>query len=146
MAQWQRIYLQCRRPRFSLWVGKIRWRRKWQPTPVSLPGESHGQRSLAGYSPWGWKKSDTTEWLTLSISFCSFHPSSDCGVFFPLCVLQMQPCFTYALLHRGESGKKMKGYQIPVPQGEERRIWLLIWDIHGTFLKLGFLERVENYS
>ena len=35
--------------------GKIPWRRKWQPTPVFLPGESHGQRSLAGYSPWGCK-------------------------------------------------------------------------------------------
>ena len=37
------------------------WRRKWQPTPVSLPGESHGQRSLVGYSPQGPKESDTTE-------------------------------------------------------------------------------------
>ena len=43
------VYLQCRRPRFSPWVGKILWRRKWQPTPVSLSGESHGQRSLVGY-------------------------------------------------------------------------------------------------
>ena len=41
------------------------WRRKWQPTPVFLPGESHGQRSLAGYSPRGHKESDTTEWLTV---------------------------------------------------------------------------------
>ena len=41
--------------------GKIPWKRKWQPTPVSLPGESHGQRSLVGYSPWGHKESDTTE-------------------------------------------------------------------------------------
>ena len=40
------------------------WRRKWQPTAVLLPGESHGQRSLAGYSPWGHKESDTTERLT----------------------------------------------------------------------------------
>ena len=39
--------------RFNPWVKKIRWRRLWQPTPVFLPGESHGQRSLAGYSPWG---------------------------------------------------------------------------------------------
>ena len=39
------------------------WRRKWQPTPVFLPGESHGRRSLVGYSPWGRKESDTTEWL-----------------------------------------------------------------------------------
>ena len=42
-------------------VGKMPWRRKWQPTPVFLPGESHGQRSLAGYRPWGRKESDTTE-------------------------------------------------------------------------------------
>ena len=40
------------------------WRRKWQPTPVFLPGEFHGQRSLAGYRPWGHKESDMTEWLT----------------------------------------------------------------------------------
>ena len=51
---------QGRRCRFDPWVGKNPWRRKWQPTPVFLPGESHGQRSLAGYSPWGRKESDTT--------------------------------------------------------------------------------------
>ena len=43
---------------------KKKWRRKWQPTPVSLPGKSHGQRSLVGCSPWGCKESDTTERLT----------------------------------------------------------------------------------
>ena len=42
-------------------VGKISWRRKWQLTPVFLPGESPGQRSLIGYSPWGRTESDTTE-------------------------------------------------------------------------------------
>ena len=42
-------------------VGKIPWRRKWQPTPVFLPGESHGQRSLVGYSPWGHHESDMAE-------------------------------------------------------------------------------------
>ena len=46
---------QCRRPKFDPWVGKIPWRRKWQPTPVFLPGKFHGQRSLAGYSPWNCK-------------------------------------------------------------------------------------------
>ena len=45
----------------DLWVGKIPWSRKWQPTPVSLPRKSHGQRSLVGYSPWGRKESDMTE-------------------------------------------------------------------------------------
>ena len=43
----------------------IKWRRKWQPTPVYLPGESHGQRSLVGCSPWGRKELGTTEQLTL---------------------------------------------------------------------------------
>ena len=55
---------QCRRRRrlkFDPWVGKILWRRKWQPTPVFLLGESHGQRSLAGYSPWSHKEWDTAE-------------------------------------------------------------------------------------
>ena len=55
------ICLQCRRPGFDPWVGKSPWRRKWQPTPVFLPGKSHGWRSLVGYSPWGCKESDTTE-------------------------------------------------------------------------------------
>ena len=45
------------------WVRKIPWRRKWQPTPVFLPGKSHGRRSLVGYSPWGGKELDTTEQL-----------------------------------------------------------------------------------
>ena len=40
------------RPRFNPWVGNVPWRREWQPTPVFLPAEFHGQRSLAGYSPW----------------------------------------------------------------------------------------------
>ena len=65
----------CRRGKrrgLNPWVGKIPWRRKWQPTPVFLPGESHGQRSLAGYSPWGGKESGMAEQLTLSLSslFC----------------------------------------------------------------------------
>jgi len=46
---------------FDFWFRKIPWRRKWQPTPVFLPGEFHGQRSLTGYSPWGHKESDMTE-------------------------------------------------------------------------------------
>ena len=64
VAQQWRICLQCRRYRrlrFNPWVGKIPWRREWQPTLVFLPGESHGQSGLAGYSPRGCKESDTTE-------------------------------------------------------------------------------------
>ena len=54
---------QCGRPRFNPWVGKIPWRRKWQPTTVLLPGKSRGRRSLVDCSPWGRKESDTTERL-----------------------------------------------------------------------------------
>ena len=46
---------------FDPLVGKTPWRRAWQPTPVFLLGKFHGQRNLAGYSPWGHKESDTTE-------------------------------------------------------------------------------------
>ena len=62
LKRW-RICLQCRRPRFDPWVGKIHWRRDLLTTPVFLPGEFRGQRSLVGYSPWDCKESDTTEQL-----------------------------------------------------------------------------------
>ena len=61
----------CRRLKrygFHPWVRKIPWRRKWQPTPVFLPGKSNGQRTLEGYSPWGHKESD---WATNTLTF--FH-------------------------------------------------------------------------
>ena len=54
----------CRRHKrreFHCWIGKIPWRRAWQPTPVFLPGESHGQRCLVGYSPQDHKELDTTK-------------------------------------------------------------------------------------
>ena len=54
---------------YNPWVGKIHWRRKWQPTSVFSPGELHGQRSLVDYSPWGCKELDTTEQLTLSLFY-----------------------------------------------------------------------------
>ena len=70
----------CGGPGFNSWLRKIPWRRKWQPTPVCLLGESHGQSSLAGYSPWGLRESDTAEhthaWCSLksriSYNFLSY--------------------------------------------------------------------------
>ena len=53
------------------WMGKIPWRREWFPTPVFLPAEVHGQRGLAGYSPWGHKELDVSERLTLPLSLVS---------------------------------------------------------------------------
>ena len=75
--------VQCRRSGFNPWVGKIPWRRKWQPTPVFLPGKSHGPRSLVGYCPWDRKESDMTERLHFHFHFCNLGTfcilfSSDC--------------------------------------------------------------------
>ena len=60
---WQSICLRRGRPGFDPWAGQIPWRSKWQPIPVFLPGKSHGQRSLVGYSPRGRKELDPTERL-----------------------------------------------------------------------------------
>ena len=86
--RWQRICLQCRRPRLEPWVENIPWRREWLPTPVFLLGEFHGQRSLAGYSPWRRRESsDTTERLTLLLST---RPEALWG----------QTCFSSSAYHR----------------------------------------------
>ena len=60
--------LQCRRPAFDPQVSKIPWRREWLPIPGLLPVESHGHRSLAGYSPWHCKELDNIKQLTISLS------------------------------------------------------------------------------
>ena len=76
VAQGKEFAYQCRRlrkHRFDPWVGKISRRRKRQPTPVLLPGESHGRRSLVGYRPWGRKESDTTERLHFHLSLSLAH-------------------------------------------------------------------------
>ena len=82
--KWQRIRLQCGRLRFNLWVGKIPWRREWQPT--SCLDNLHGQRTLAGYSPWGHEELERTESLTLSLyTFTIYHLSQSIR-FFSKCV------------------------------------------------------------
>ena len=70
MAQMVKSLPAFGRPGFNPWVRKIPWRRKWQ---VVLPGEFHGQRSLAGYSPWVAKSQDTTERLTLCYTTIEFR-------------------------------------------------------------------------
>jgi len=62
---------------FDPWVRKISWRRAWLPTPVFLPGESHGQRSLGGYSPHCRKELDTAAMTTLLGAGCFCHFLSD---------------------------------------------------------------------
>ena len=61
MAQMGKNLPAMQSPEFDPWIGKISWRKVWQPPQVFLPGESHGQRSLAGYSPWGCTELESTE-------------------------------------------------------------------------------------
>ena len=76
LAQMVKNLLAMQESKFSPWLEKMAWRREWQHIPLFLPGKSHGQRSLVGYSPWGCKESDIAEQLTFSLSlsivFCLF--------------------------------------------------------------------------
>ena len=79
-----RVCLQYGRPGFDPWVGKIPWRRKWQPSPVFLPGKSHGQRNLAGYSQWGHRVGH--DWVT-NTSILSYFGLSLDSLFLFMCVI-----------------------------------------------------------
>ena len=67
------------RCRFNPWDKKIPWRGKWQPTPLLLPGKSHGRRSLVGYSPWDHKESDMTERLHFTSVYLGGFPGISAG-------------------------------------------------------------------
>ena len=75
----KRICLQCRRPGFDPWIGKMSWRREWQSTLVFLPGEPCGQRSLVGYSSWSLKELDMTEGLSMSTNTSGKDESTSAG-------------------------------------------------------------------
>ena len=87
--------------------GRIPWRRTWQPIPVFLPGESYGQRSLAGSRPWGCKESDTTEvtWHTAPLERrCSFRGQKHLKSFSPndtYQILRWHPAYTVLPLRIG---------------------------------------------
>ena len=83
---------------FSPCVEKILWRRDWLPISVFLPGESHGQMSLVGYSPWGHKELDTTEQLTQQ-HVIYYLVKFNC---FMVCMNQMRPRVTKAISGRPE--------------------------------------------
>ena len=79
-----------KRPGFNPWVWNIPWRKAWQPTPVFLLQESHGQRSLAGYSPWGCKETDTTEATTYH-AHSQLHSCSSLGTLLNLLSIKSEP-------------------------------------------------------
>ena len=101
-------------PGFDPCVGKIPWRRKWQPTPGFLPGESHGQRSPAGYSPWGLKESDTVERLTYTqLQNSLFGARGGEGVPERVCVCECEQedlfCKSQSLITRGKEPRVASG-------------------------------------
>ena len=79
-------------PRFDPWVRKVPWRKQWQPAPVLLPGESYGQRSLAGYSPCGRKELDMTEWLILSLPLTVNLHRFTAALLWSICLVNKQTC------------------------------------------------------
>ena len=90
------ICLQYGRPGFDPWVRKIPCRRKWQPTPVLLPGKSHGQRSLVGYSPWGHKETRLSDFTF------TFSTNEVATIPFPIyipCLPQPLICFQKIFAH-----------------------------------------------
>ena len=89
---------ECRRVGFDPWVGKIPWRRKWQPIPICLPGKSHGQRNLMGYSPWGHKELNTTELLSTHTHIHTHtHTHTHTPSSSPSCILQLDQGWGTAL-------------------------------------------------
>ena len=115
-----------RRRRLDPWAEKIPWRRKWQPTPVFLPGESHGQRNLVGYSPWSHKGSDMTE-----------HASAQEDS----AVSALQACLHVHLAHVGGARRNVMVEQGGMRQGCGHfwKMWL------ETVSPFTFLMALENH-
>ena len=121
-----RVCLQCRRPEFDPWVRKIPWRRKWQPTPVLLPGESHGQRGLVDYSPWDHKESDMTERL----HFTSLYQTDlAVSLYFLICRIWLRYHCRYL--------RKMLGVEV-----KDIKCVMCHWDLCISFLWL--LQQITN--
>ena len=103
----------CKRLRFNPWVRKIPASGKWQTIPVFLPGKSHGQTSLAGYSPWDHKGSDTTE-------LCWMHCCANLkALVFNDAIMEMRKNQT-----AGSKRKRSFGNQLWTRSGSQRWVWL----------------------
>ena len=119
---------------FEPWVGKFPWRRKWQPSPVFLPGKSHGWRSPVGYRPWGREELDTTEQL----HFTSLHTVKGFGVVnkAQIYVFLELSCFFYDPMYVGSLTSDSSAFS-----KSSLNIWKFLVHI---FLK-PHLENFEHY-
>ena len=123
--RWWGICLQSRRSVFNPWVGKIPWKREWQPTPVFWHGELHGQRSLAGYRPWCLKELGTTERLTHTQCF-----------FQTLFSLEISTAKAFIPNSSSQEGHPGSPYQMPPPSAFH---FLLCFIFHSHFLPATYI-------
>ena len=108
---------QCRRFKrwgFNPWVGKVPLSRKWQPTPVFLCGVTHGWRSLAGYSPWSCKESDTTELLNIPMGVFTVKSLSCIQFFATPCSLPGSSIHIYIYMLTTVDSKRCTTWESPV--------------------------------
>ena len=127
---------------FHPWVGKIPWRRAWQPIPVFLPGESQGQRNLMGYSPQGHRESDIAEvWLNtrahLAIQTVRYLKACVCPIERMIYLLSPPCSLTFELNKHGFRNNKVKLLSsLPfllydalwISHGQENQVLLFITD------------------
>ena len=115
-----------KRPQFDPWVKKILWRKEWQPTPVLLPEESHGQRSLSGYSPWGLKESNTTEQLSL----LTFLPTS--VLLWPHSHFGLPMWWAFVLVPCCSKGFHEMCFNITHPKSWSSQVALVLKNLHAS--------------
>ena len=137
MAQQVKNHLQCRRHRrwgFDPWVWKIPWRRKWQSTPVFLPGKSRGQRSLVGYSPRGRKGADTTEHTNTWEKSCLIHNSDSCKVLWLEIVIMLWCVAAVYFPHRVFQKHTLKDPDVVIFTISSRAFWSRTGGLFVIFL------------
>ena len=112
VAQMVKSLLAMQETRFNPWVRKTLWRREWQPTPVVLPGESHGQKSLVGYSPWrvGHDLATNATLHGLHGSTKNRHAAAKGPVWCNQEPAQLNKCIKYIFLNRAGKKQKTRNY------------------------------------
>ena len=146
-------------------MGPKRVGQKWHPTPVLLPGESHGGRSLVGYSPWGRKESDTTEWLHFHFHFNERNQGQHIEKYFVFldgknqyreneyttkCNLQIQ-CDPYqitnGIFHRSRTKKLHNSYGNTKDPEQPNQSWKRRMELEeSTFLTSGYTTKLQSLS
>ena len=132
VTQWYGIYLQCRRHRFDPWVRKIPWRRKCQPTPLLLFGKSHGQRGLAGYSPWSQKRV-RYNWATKQQQFWTQSVLDHWALWYPIVFAIDFITLTYVLISGGKSPDPITSFKISLFLSLCFSMWILSSLLHKSF-------------